>query len=128
MDVSKYKEAPTIMIVDDSVFMRNMLHTMLDVSGYNIVAEANDGSDAVLKSKELSPEIIFMDVLMPIKNGIDATKEILAFDKNVKIVMCSSLGHEDLIKVALETGARDVVLKPYKNDQLQEVLHRIKQY
>jgi two-component system, chemotaxis family, chemotaxis protein CheY len=118
----------SVMIVDDSLFMRNMLRTMLETSGYTVIAEAVDGIEALAKYQELRPRLTFMDITMPLKSGIEATKEILALDKNAKVVMCSSIGHEDLIRAALETGARDVVFKPYKNEQLHEVLQRIMQY
>lgn len=118
----------TVMIVDDSAFMRNILRTMLEANGCTVVAEETDGREAVVTYAKLRPDMVFMDIIMPNKSGIDATKEILSFDKNAKVVMCSSLGHEDLIKAALDTGARDVVFKPYKVNQLQEVLQRIRQY
>ena len=118
----------TTMIVDDSPFMRNMLRTMLEANGCKVVAEANDGDEAIIEYSKKRPLIIFMDILMPNKSGIDATKQILSIDKNAKVVMCSSLGHLDLIKAALETGARDVVMKPYNINQLQEVLRRIMQF
>ena len=117
----------TVMIVDDSPFMRNMLHTMLDVSGYIVLAEADNGEDAVAKYLKLRPMITLMDVLLPHKSGISAAKQILEIDKNAKVVMCSSLGHEDLINAALESGAKEVTSKPYKLNQLQEVLQRIMQ-
>lgn len=118
----------TIMIVDDSPFMRNMLRTMLEANGCKVVAEATDGDEAIIKYSEEYPLIVFMDIIMPHKSGIEATKQILSVNKNAKVVMCSSLGHEDLINAALETGAIDVVFKPYNNNQIQEVLERIIQF
>jgi two-component system chemotaxis response regulator CheY len=118
----------TVLIVDDSPFMRNMLRTMLEKLGFNVVAEAADGDEAIIEYSKKHPLIIFMDILMPRKSGIDATKEILSSNKNAKVVMCSSLGHVALIEAALESGARDVIFKPYKIDQLQEVLRKIMQF
>jgi two-component system chemotaxis response regulator CheY len=118
----------TTMIVDDSIFMRNMLRQMLEANGCKVVAEAIDGNEAIIKYSEKRPLMVFMDILMPNKSGIDATIEILTINRNAKVVMCSSLGHEDLIKAALDSGARDVVFKPYKITQIQEVLQRIMQF
>jgi two-component system chemotaxis response regulator CheY len=118
----------TTMIVDDSPFMRTMLRTVLEANGCEVVAEAADGDEAIIEYSEKLPLLIFMDILMPKKSGIEATRHILSMDKNAKVVMCSSLGHEDLIKAALDTGARDVVFKPYKADQIKEVLRRIVQF
>jgi len=128
MHVIPQDKYTTVMIVDDSVFMRDMLGTMLGLKGFKVVAEAADGDEAVVKYLELRPQITFMDILMPNKSGIDATNEIISIDRNAKVVMCSSLGHEDLIKAALESGARDVLFKPYKDLQLQEVLQRVMQF
>jgi two-component system chemotaxis response regulator CheY len=114
-----------VLIVDDSPFMINMLHTMLDVSGCIVIAEANDAEDAVAKYLKYRPTITFMDVLLPHKSGIDATKQILSIDENAKVVMCSSLGHEDLVNAALESGAREIMSKPYKVNRLQEVIQII---
>jgi len=116
------------MIVDDSLFMRKMLRTIVESSGYIVVAEAADGDEAIAVFAEKRPMIIFMDILMPTISGSDATKKILSMDKNAKVVMCSSLGHQELIKAALDSGARDVVFKPYKIHQLQEVLQRVMQF
>jgi two-component system chemotaxis response regulator CheY len=120
-------QEPTVMIVDDLPFMRNILHTMLEVNGYIVVAEAENGFEAITRYRDLKPKIIFMDVIMPIKSGIDATKEILSIDNEAIIVICSSLGDDELVKTAIESGARDVIVKPYKIDRLIDVLQRLNQ-
>ena len=113
------------MIVDDSVFMRNVLGTMLAMKGYTVVAEADDGAEAVEQYLALRPRIVFMDVLMPRKTGKDAAREILSVDSDAKVVMCSSLGHDELVKAALESGVSEVLFKPYRDSHLDEVLQRI---
>lgn len=112
----------TVMVVDDSLFMRNILRTILVACGCEVVAEANDGEEAVEKYFTLRPMITFMDILMPIKSGIDATKLILTLDKNAKVVMCSSLGFADLINSAREAGAVDVIFKPYEVEDIKEII------
>ena len=114
-----------VMIVDDSFLMRKILSTMLEMSGCVVVAQAADGIEAVAKYAEFRPQVVFMDLVMPNKNGIDATKEIISGDKKAKIVMCSTMGHEDLIKAALGSGARDVVFKPYELGNIKEVLGKL---
>ena len=118
----------SVMIVDDSLFMRDMLRKIVETNGYTVVAEAKDGAEGVAKYAELRPRITLIDILMPNKNGVDATREIISIDKYAKVVMCSSLGHEDLIRVALETGARDVIFKPYNVSNVQEVLQKVMQF
>jgi two-component system chemotaxis response regulator CheY len=118
----------TVMIVDDSHFMRETLRVMLEASGYRVIAEARDGVEAVQKYSELSPQITIMDVMMPNKGGIDATRDIVALDKNAMILLSSTLGFEDLIKSALEAGAVDVIFKPYKIDEIHAVIDKVMQF
>ncbi len=115
----------TVMIVDDATFMRNLLREILEMGGYTIVAEAANGVEAVALYWEHKPDLTLMDVIMPTKNGIEAAEEIIAFDKQAKIVMCSIVGHEELVKTARQIGARDVILKPFKPEQVLDVVHRI---
>jgi len=115
----------TVLIVDDSPFMINMLHTMLDVSGCIVLAEASDADEAVAKYLKYRPMITFMDVLLPHKSGIEATKQILSIDEYAKVVMCSSICQEDLVNAAIESGAKEIMSKPYKINRLQEVIQLI---
>ena len=115
------------MIVDDDPVIRDITRMILEKSGFRIVAEANDGIEAVAKYFEMRPQVTLMDVCMPNKNGIDATKDIVSCDKNAKVVMCSALDHEALVKVGQEAGAKDVISKPYIFNQLRNVIHRVMQ-
>jgi two-component system chemotaxis response regulator CheY len=118
----------TVMIVDDSHFMRETLRVMLETSGYRVIAEAKDGVEAVDKYSMLDPQITIMDVMMPNKGGIDATRDIVSFDTNARIVLSSTLGFEDLIKAALEAGATDVIFKPYKIEEIEAVIDKVMQF
>lgn len=117
----------TVMIVDDELVVREMMRLILEMSGYMVVAEANDGVEAVAHYLELRPRITIMDISMPNKNGIDATREIVAIDANAKVVILSGINCKDLVKTALEAGARDALSKPVKIEVLKEVLFRIMQ-
>jgi len=112
------------MIVDDSHFMRETLRSMLEASGYTVIAEASDGIEAVRKYSELKPQITIMDVMMPNKGGIEATKDILSIDKNAVILMSSTLGFDDLVKSALAAGAIDIIFKPYNIEEIREVIDK----
>ena len=118
----------SVMIVDDSFFMRKILSKMLEMIGCTVIAQAEDGVEAVAKYLELRPQVVFMDLVMPNKDGIEATREIVSLDKRAKVVMCSTLGHQDLIKAALDSGARDVVFKPYEVDNIKQVLDKLTQF
>jgi two-component system, chemotaxis family, chemotaxis protein CheY len=115
----------TVMIVEDSVFMRTLLREMLDSCGCSVLAEAIDGNEAVAKYKKYRPQISLIDVLMPEKDGMEATIEILSFDKNAKVILCSTIDHGTVASTALKIGAKDVITKPYDLSNIQEVLNRV---
>lgn len=113
---------PRLLIVDDAIFMRNMIKEIFAKSGYEVVGEAGNGVEAVEKYKELVPDIITMDIVMPFKSGIEATKEILEHDSDAIIIMCSALGQETLVMEAIEAGAADFVVKPFAPDDVRNVV------
>ena len=114
-----------VLIVDDALFMRTMLRNIFVESGFEVVGEAGNGNDAVEKYRALGPDLTTMDIVMPEKNGIEALKAIIAFDPGARVVMCSALGQESLIIEALEAGARDFIVKPFKPAKVVEVAQKI---
>ena len=106
----------TVLICDDSAFARKKLKDYILSLGVNAVFEASDGEDAVNKYTENKPSVVFMDISMPKKNGIEAVTEILAFDKNAKVVMASSVGTQNHLKDAINAGAYEFLQKPIEND------------
>jgi len=113
------------MIVDDSPFMRKLLKTILEANGCKVVAEAVDGDEAIIEYSQKRPSIIFMDLVMPNISGVEATKRILSVEKNAKIVMCSTMGHQDLVDIALNSGAMAVLMKPYRVNQVKDIVQRL---
>ena len=114
-----------VMIVDDALFMRNMLRNIFSESGFEVIGEAQNGSEAVEKYAQLRPELVTMDIVMPEKSGIEALKEIVAIDGSARIIICSALGQESLIMEALEAGARDFIVKPFKPAKVIEVAQKV---
>jgi two-component system chemotaxis response regulator CheY len=112
-----------ILIVDDTLFMRTLLKNILFSGGHTIVGEAGDGEDAVAKYKELKPELVTMDVVMPKMNGIEALKAIRTLDGAAKVVMCTAVGQEQMVKLAIKNGARGYIVKPF---QAPKVLEEVK--
>lgn len=112
----------SVLIVDDSLMMRKKLNAYIEDLNYNIVGVASDGEEAIRLSKELKPDIITMDVTMPNVDGITAVKEIKKDNPNVKIVMITSHGQEDIILRSLEAGAAAYLIKPIEKEKLGEVL------
>ena len=113
-----------VLIADDAAFMREMLRDILSEGDYEVVAEASDGVETVEKFDEHTPDLVTLDIVMPRKNGIDALREILAAHPTACIVMCSALGQEALVAEALESGARDFIVKPFKPEQVRTVVDR----
>ncbi len=114
-----------VLIADDASFMRQMIREIIEPEGYEVVGEATNGIEAVDQFEELHPDIVTMDIVMPKRSGIDAVKGILAKHPDAKIVMCSALGQETLVMEALQAGARDFIVKPFKPDSVISTLAKI---
>lgn len=112
-----------ILIVDDTLFMRTLLKNILFSGGHTIVGEAADGEEGIAKYKELKPDLVTMDVVMPKMNGIESLKGIRQVDPNAKVVMCTAVGQEQMVKLAIKTGARGYIVKPF---QAPKVLEEVK--
>ncbi|OGS20476.1 MAG: hypothetical protein A3J83_03505 [Elusimicrobia bacterium RIFOXYA2_FULL_40_6] len=112
-----------VLVVDDSRFMRLTLKNMLEKNGkYEVVGEAEDDISALEKYKDLKPDVVTMDVIMPTESGLTAVKEIIKFDPNARIVMVSAMGQEKIIEEAISFGARGFVTKPVKPEDLLKAI------
>jgi two-component system, chemotaxis family, chemotaxis protein CheY len=114
-----------VLIVDDAIFMRKMISDILVENGVEIVGEAETGAKAIEKYKELRPDLVTMDIIMPEMNGIDAVRKIIEFDAQAKIVMCSALGQQALVQDAIAAGAKDFLIKPFNAARVVEVIAKI---
>jgi len=114
-----------ILIVDDALFMRNMLKEIFVKAGWEVVGEAGNGVEAVEKYQELNPDLVTMDIVMPLKSGIEALQEITDNFPEARVVMCSALGQESLVLEAVQAGARDFVVKPFQESRVLEVVRRV---
>jgi len=114
-----------VLIVDDAIFMRNMIKDIFADERFEVVAVAANGVEAVEKYKELKPDIVTMDIVMPFKSGIEATREIVELDPQATIVMCSALGQESLVMEAIDAGAADFVVKPFKSEDVLRVVDKV---
>jgi two-component system chemotaxis response regulator CheY len=114
-----------VLIADDASFMRQMIREIIEPEGFEVVGESTDGMEAVDHYKELHPDLVTMDIVMPKKSGIDAVKDILAQHPDARIVMCSALGQETLVMEALQAGAKDFIVKPFKPDNVLATLEKV---
>ena len=113
-----------ILIVDDSAFMRNMIKKMLG-EGTHEVREAGNADEAVRMYDEFKPNLVFLDIIMPGKNGIEVLKELKGKDAGANVVMCTSVGgQEQIIKECVEAGASDFITKPFTAEEITNVISR----
>jgi two-component system chemotaxis response regulator CheY len=115
----------TVLICDDAIFMRTMLADILKQSGFEVVGEAQTGVEAVKKYRELLPDLVTMDIVMPDMGGIDAVREITKDYPEAKILMCSAMGQQGLVVEAIQAGARDFIVKPFQPSRVLEAVQRV---
>ncbi len=113
------------MIVDDAIFMRTMLGDILRQASFEVVGEAATGEEAVDMYRELEPDLVTMDIVMPGKGGIEAVREIMDDAPDAKILMCSAMGQQALVIEAIEAGARDFIVKPFQPSRVLEAVERV---
>ncbi|MEE9376696.1 MAG: response regulator [Candidatus Lokiarchaeia archaeon] len=119
-------EKKKVLIVDDAQFTRNMLKNIINkIEEIEVIGEASNGVEAISLYKKLNPDLVTMDLVMPEKGGIEATEEILKINSKAMIVVVSALGQEALVLEAAKKGAKDFIQKPFKTEQILEVMNRI---
>ena len=116
---------PTVLIVDDALFMRVTIGNILKEYGFEVVGEAANGKEAVLLYDQLLPDLVTMDITMPVMTGIEAVRRITAKHSDANIIMITALGQQSKIKSAIESGAKDFITKPFQPEQLKEVASNV---
>ncbi len=114
-----------ILLVDDAAFMRMMLKTTLSQAGYTDLIEAEDGVKAVEAYSASKPDMVFMDITMPNKDGLETLKEIKAMDPGATVVMCSAMGQESMVMESIKSGAKDFIVKPFKPERILSTVKKI---
>ena len=114
-----------MLICDDALFMRTMLAEILEQSGFEVVGQAQTGAEAVARYRELQPDLVTMDIIMPDMGGIDAVREIMKEFPDARILMCSAMGQQALVIEAIQAGARDFVVKPFQPSRVLEAVQRV---
>lgn len=114
-----------VLLCDDSLLVRRNLKNHLKEKGCEHILEAVNGEEAVLQYKKHHPHLVLMDIVMPLKTGIEALKEIRAYDDKAYVVMASSVGTQSKLKDAIVAGASDFLQKPFEMDTLDQLLNRL---
>lgn len=115
----------TVLIVDDIPFVRKTLKQILTHQGYRVVGEAETGEEAIHLYSETNPDLVTMDLVMPMMNGVEATKRILQMNPSALIVILSAMSQENLVTEAILAGAKDYILKPFQTDEVARVLNSV---
>lgn len=116
----------TILISDDSILVRKKMRDYLTSLGCLKLVEAVDGEEAVRAYKACKADLVFMDIVMPKKDGVQALTEILAFDPKAKVVISSSVGTQSNLKKAISIGAHDFLQKPIDYSQIGKIIANLK--
>lgn len=114
-----------ILIVDDAAFMRMMIKDILTKNGYEIAAEAENGQKAVEKYAETKPDLVLMDITMPEMDGIQALKKIKEVDAGANVIMCSAMGQQAMVIEAIQSGAKDFIVKPFQAERVLEAVKKV---
>lgn len=117
--------AKNILICDDAAFMRMMIKDILTKNGYNIAGEAENGLKAVEKYNETKPDLVLMDITMPEMDGIESLKAIRAKDPNACVIMCSAMGQQAMVIEAIQSGAKDFIVKPFQAERVLEAVKKV---
>lgn len=113
-----------ILICDDSILARKQIKDVISIVGNPTIIEASDGEGAIQLYKEHKPDLVFLDIVMPKKDGNIAIEEIMAYDKDAVIIIVSSVGTHSQLKCALEAGATDFIQKPINKIQIIEAINK----
>jgi two-component system chemotaxis response regulator CheY len=113
-----------VLVTDDSIVMRKMISDILTSDNFEIVGEASNGQEALRLYKELSPNLVTMDIVMPREHGLEALKKIIEYDSDARVIVISGLHQKSLLMEAMDSGARDYVIKPFDRDKLLKVANK----
>ena len=113
-----------VLVVDDAAFMRKVLTDALAAGGHEVVGEAGDGDAALAAYRELTPDLVTLDITMPTKDGVATLRELMEIAPTACVVICSALGQETKVLEAIKAGAKDFVVKPFERDRLLSAVEK----
>lgn len=104
--------------------MRRVIKKIFNKKGYYNIIEAKTGEEGVLRFMLLQPALVTMDITLPYMNGIEATRRIIKKNPLANVVICSSIGQKIMVEEALEAGAKDFIVKPFREKELELIIQR----
>jgi two-component system chemotaxis response regulator CheY len=107
-----------VLVTDDLPFMREAIRDVLESAGITVVGEAENGRDMMYRYADLEPDVVLLDITMPVMDGITALRKLIRYDPSARVVMCSALNEQELILRSIQLGARDFVVKPFEAQRI----------
>jgi two-component system chemotaxis response regulator CheY len=114
-----------VLIVDDLTFIKLVLRNELEKAGFRVVGEASDGVEALSLFEEKRPDVVLLDITMPKMDGLTTLRKMLELNPQAKIVMCSALGQQQLIIQAIQAGAKDFIVKPFRPERVISSIKKV---
>ncbi|TJY41158.1 response regulator [Cohnella pontilimi] len=114
-----------LIIVDDAALMRMMLKQIVLDMGHEVVGEAENGEEAVQRYMSWKPDLIIMDITMPVMDGLTALKAIIEFNHRAKVIICSALGRKNVVAEAFQAGAKEFLVKPYERERVMDSISKV---
>lgn len=114
-----------LLVIDDAKFMRMTLSNILSRAGHEVVGEGENGKEAIELYRKLNPDLVIMDITMPIMSGLDAVKAIKQEFSSAKVIMCSAMGQQKMVVEAIEAGAKDFIVKPFDESRVLDAVNRV---
>ncbi|MDR1933165.1 MAG: response regulator [Spirochaetales bacterium] len=114
-----------ILIVDDLPFMRAAIRGVLEEAGMEVAGEAENGKDGIFLYMQTQPDIVLLDIVMPVMDGVSALRKLIRQDPLARIIMCSALGEQELIVRAIQLGARDFIVKPFQPQRIVSAIEKV---
>lgn len=118
-------EMARILVVDDAEFMRLTLSSILNDANHSVVGEAENGKEAISLYKEENPDLVLMDITMPVMDGIEAIKAIMEYDNQANIIVCSAIGQQKMVVETIELGAKDFIAKPFNKNNVLDIINQV---
>lgn len=114
-----------VLIVDDAKFMQVILTPIFEDAGHTVVGYGSDGIEGFELYKKLKPDLVTLDITMPKRNGLSCLKDIRSYDNNATVIMCSAMGQQSLLIEAIQYGASEFIIKPFKKDRILDTLKKL---
>jgi two-component system chemotaxis response regulator CheY len=114
-----------VLVVDDLPFMREAIRDILQTAGIHVAGEAENGKQMIYRYAALEPDVVLLDITMPVMDGITALRKLLRFDPKARVVMCSALGEQSMILKAIQIGAKDFIVKPFKSQRVVSAVSKV---